>query len=273
MAKPNISQETYAFLIGLLYQLEGAGFDPRDKGSKHKFGLSSRTHPAVNEPDFRFEDAAPIIDRYIIDSRFADIAQLCDGDISLAGQVFSVSFNIGPARAIKLLQDTLNGAVLTLPKATRVVSKDSLRKNIPSALHRGLAFLTSAITDETPSSFEQEDVFVDDTLATMTTVQLKVDGKFGPKTMELLSRMYRDYGSALLPLYTQTVIGWYRAHGDATGQKYFINGWINRVSIKYLAYLENPVESIREMANLILAWDAETKKLIDPRDRGWRDGS
>jgi lysozyme family protein len=101
------SPTTLVEVTTLLSLLEGEGFDSRDKGGAHKFGISARYHPESKRADFDLIDAMAVYKQYIRTSKMLDVIAITN-DRNLGLLHFSAAFNLGAKRAAILLQRTIN---------------------------------------------------------------------------------------------------------------------------------------------------------------------
>jgi|DeeseametMP0441B_FD_contig_21_597328_length_4176_multi_24_in_0_out_0_1 lysozyme family protein len=179
------SKETLADAIALILRAEGRwSNDEKDLGGKHKWGVSEKYYPQVNDPDFDLVDAIDIYRKFIADSKILELAVAASRDFAYLH--FSFSFNVGPQRAIQALQ----------------------------------SFLFS-----------------------LSGSDLKLDGLYGPRTDSLLKEISGDTPpEQLVGWYQGFLSGWYTSHGFSTSQRYFIKGWINRVTSVFADTVANREE-------------------------------
>ena len=78
--------------------------DPQDPGGETKFGISKRAHPDLDIKNLSIDQAKEIYRKEYYEN--TNIDQL--SDYKLTRKVFDIGVNIGPKRAIKFLQSTMN---------------------------------------------------------------------------------------------------------------------------------------------------------------------
>jgi lysozyme family protein len=78
--------------------------------------------------------------------------------------------------------------------------------------------------------------------------EIRIDGLYGPKTEAALEQHANELDVAVL---RTLQVGWYEAHGLATGQKYFIGPWRNRVTSNLQYALDNIEVAQTEFLRLV----------------------
>lgn len=100
------SVQTVADAIATVLYLEGNGSDPRDRGGKHRWGISAKYHPLAASADFTIYDAYKIYVSYIEQCRMLEV--IVGSNSRSLGYLHLVNaVNVGPKRAMMLLQSVL----------------------------------------------------------------------------------------------------------------------------------------------------------------------
>ena len=95
----------FDYAIQKLLKKEGGYVDhPADPGGRTNFGISQRSYPHLDIKHLTEDQAKEIYHRDYWQP--CNLDMICDQD--LAAEILSLVVNIGPARAITLLQQTIN---------------------------------------------------------------------------------------------------------------------------------------------------------------------
>jgi len=91
--------------FGRVLQAEGGYVnDPHDRGGETKFGISRRQYPDEDIHDLTLDRAAEIYLRDYWNFLELDLVKVQ----AVAEEIFDTAVNMGPARAIRILQESLN---------------------------------------------------------------------------------------------------------------------------------------------------------------------